>query len=138
MGPDDRPANATAQRRWPINHGVRLPDIRVGPAARWQQVRPSPSFPVHVFLLTPVFREARLIFKAGKNHDGYFSAEDLLAQVNSAIEIFEGLSKGKSKGLSLFDNAPSHQKRAPDALSARKMVKGAPPFLFSFIFSHFC
>lgn len=27
-------------------------------------------------------------------------------------------------GLFLFDNAPSHQKRAPDALSARKMPKG--------------
>ncbi|KIJ32847.1 hypothetical protein M422DRAFT_95085, partial [Sphaerobolus stellatus SS14] len=27
-------------------------------------------------------------------------------------------------GLFLFDNAPSHQKQAPDALSARKMPKG--------------
>ena len=28
-------------------------------------------------------------------------------------------------GLFIFDNAPSHQKRADDALSAQQMVKGA-------------
>jgi hypothetical protein len=67
----------------------------------------------HLFtflLLTSFFREARIIFKAGKNHDGYFGAEELLTQVDSAIDIFEGLSKGNFKALFLFDNAPSHQK----------------------------
>jgi hypothetical protein len=78
-----------------------------------------------------VFREAQIIFKAGKNHDGYFGAEELLAQVDSAIDIFEGLSKGNFKALFLFDNAPSHQKRAADAISARKMAKGAPIFIFT-------
>jgi hypothetical protein len=58
---------------------------------------------------------------------------DLLAQVNSAIDIFEGLSKGLSKALFLFDNTSSHQKRALDALSARKMPKGVPLFLFYFV-----
>jgi hypothetical protein len=53
-----------------------------------------------------------------------FSSEDLLAQVDRAIDVFEGLTKGYAQGLFLFDNAPSHQKRAPDAISARKMVKG--------------
>lgn len=67
--------------------------------------------------------EARLIFRAGKNRDGYFSAEDLLAQVDKAIDILESLTNGFATGLFLFDNAPSHQKRAPDALSARKMPK---------------
>jgi hypothetical protein len=76
--------------------------------------------------LTFVFREAWIVFKAGKNHDGYFNAEDLLAQVDSAIDIFEGLFKGNFKALFLFDNAPSHQKRASDAISARKTVKGVP------------
>lgn len=60
--------------------------------------------------LTFVFREAQILFKAGKNRDGYFSAEDLLVQANSAINIFEGLFKGNFKGLFLFDNALSHQK----------------------------
>ncbi|KAI0266630.1 hypothetical protein BGY98DRAFT_1069572 [Russula aff. rugulosa BPL654] len=68
--------------------------------------------------------EARIIFKAGRNRDGYFDADDLLQQVDKAIDIFEGLTKGWAQGLFLFDNAPSHQRRAPDAISARHMVKG--------------
>ena len=63
-----------------------------------------------IFLLTFVFRKAQVIFKAGKNHDGYFGAKDLLMQVDSAINIFEGLSKGNFKVLLLFNNALSHQK----------------------------
>ena len=66
-------------------------------------------FPLFSFFTdVSFFREARVIFKPGKNCDGYFSAEDLLAQVDSAIDIFEGLSKGNAKALFLFDNAPSH------------------------------
>jgi hypothetical protein len=34
-------------------------------------------------------REAHIVFKAGKNHDGYFDSNDLLAQVDKAIDIFE-------------------------------------------------
>jgi hypothetical protein len=70
-------------------------------------------------------REARIIFKVGKNRDGFFDADNLLTQVNNAIDIFEGLTRGEAQGLFLFDNAPSHQKRARDAISARNMVKGA-------------
>ncbi len=78
-------------------------------------------------------REARIFFKAGLNHDGYFSADNLLQQVDYAINIFEGKTKGMAQGLFLFDNAPSHQKRAANALSARKMPKSIlqPLFLFS-------
>jgi hypothetical protein len=68
-------------------------------------------------------RSARIVFKAGKNRDGYFSSDDLIAQVDNAIDIFEGRTNGLATGLFLFDNAPSHQKRADDALSARKMPK---------------
>ncbi|KAI5823804.1 hypothetical protein K523DRAFT_210212, partial [Schizophyllum commune Tattone D] len=68
--------------------------------------------------------EARVIFKAGKNRDGWFTAVELIAQVDRAIDIFEGRVNGFAQGLFLFDNAPSHQKRAADALSARKMPKG--------------
>jgi hypothetical protein len=63
------------------------------------------------------------LFKAGKNRDGYFDSDDLMQQVDHAIDIFEGRTKGFAQGLFLFDNAPSHQKRAADALSARKMPK---------------
>ena len=63
-------------------------------------------------------REAQVIFKAGKSRDGWFSGEDLLQQVDMAINIFEGKTNGFATGLFLFDNKPSHQKRASDALSA--------------------
>ena len=81
----------------------------------------------HIYLTSLIsIREARVIFKAGKNRDGFFDANDLLRQVDKAIDIFEGLTKGWAQGLFIFDNAPSHQRRAPDAISARNMVKGAP------------
>jgi hypothetical protein len=67
--------------------------------------------------------EARVVFKAGKNRDGYFSALDLLKQVEHTIDLFEDKTNSFATGLFMFDNAPSHQKRAPDALSARKMPK---------------
>lgn len=68
-------------------------------------------------------REARILFKAGKSWDGYFTAENLIEQVDHAIDIFEEKTSGFATGLFMFDNAPSHQKHAPDALSARKMPK---------------
>jgi hypothetical protein len=43
------------------------------------------------------------------------------------IDVFEGKTNGFATGLFLFDNAPSHQKQAPDALSARKMPKNPHP-----------
>ena len=81
----------------------------------------------HIYLTSLIsIREARVIFKAGKNRDGFFDANDLLRQVDKAIDIFEGLTKGWAQGLFLFDNVPSHQKHAADARSARHMVKGVP------------
>jgi len=53
-------------------------------------------------------REARLLFHAGKNHDGWFSSDDLLIQVDQAIDIFEAKTNGFGVALFLFDNAPSH------------------------------
>ncbi|KIJ42627.1 hypothetical protein M422DRAFT_254072 [Sphaerobolus stellatus SS14] len=46
------------------------------------------------------------------------------ARVGDAIDIFESRSQGRATGRFMFDNAPSHQKRAPDARSACKMPKG--------------
>jgi hypothetical protein len=54
-------------------------------------------------------RAARIVFKAGKTHDGYFTCDDLIAQVDNAINIFEGRTNGLATGLFIFDNAPSHQ-----------------------------
>ena len=65
-----------------------------------------------------------IIFKAGKNCDSYFSSDDLIVQVDNAIDIFEERTNGLATGLFIFNKAPSHQKRVDDALSARKMPKG--------------
>ena len=70
---------------------------------------------------------ARIMFRAGKNRDGWFASEDLIAQVDQAIDVFEGRTNGFATGLFIFDNAPSHQKRAPDALSARNLPKNPHP-----------
>jgi hypothetical protein len=82
--------------------------------SEWGPLRDSDQSILHhlftFLLLTSFFREAQIVFKAGKNRDGYFSTEELLTQVDSAINIFEGLSKGNFKAFFLFDNAPSHQK----------------------------
>ncbi|EEB89585.1 hypothetical protein MPER_12299, partial [Moniliophthora perniciosa FA553] len=71
--------------------------------------------------------EARVFFEAGSKRDGYFTNEHILEQTSKAIDIFESKTNGTCTGLFMFDNAPSHQKRASDALSARKMVKNPHP-----------
>jgi hypothetical protein len=40
-----------------------------------------------------------VFFKAGKNRDGYFDADDLLQQVDNAIDIFEGKTNSFATGL---------------------------------------
>ncbi|KAF8258089.1 hypothetical protein EI94DRAFT_1427986, partial [Lactarius quietus] len=70
-----------------------------------------------------ISEEARVLFEPGINCDGYFTSENLLQQVDYAIDISEGKTKGKAQGLFLFDNALSHKKRAANALSARRMPK---------------
>ena len=57
-------------------------------------------------------REARILFKAGKERDGYFDSKALLDQVDCAIDIFEERTNKFATGLFLFDNAPSHKKRS--------------------------
>ncbi|KAF8588218.1 hypothetical protein K439DRAFT_1645622 [Ramaria rubella] len=75
-------------------------------------------------LIGLTYSEAQIVFKAGKNRDGYFTADDLQKQVETAIDIFKIKTNHTATGLFIFDNAPSHQKRAPDALSAQKMPNG--------------
>ncbi|SRR5258708_39031209 len=83
-----------------------------------------PSCPLsHIFIF---IREAWIILKPGKNQDGLFDANNLLAQVDHMIDLFKGRTNSNAQGLFLFDNAPSHQKWVLDALSARNMVKGVP------------
>lgn len=69
-------------------------------------------------------QEAWEFFRAGKNCDGYFTNDHLVIQVQRAIKIFDERFGNNAVALFAFDNATTHQKRAPDALSARKMPKG--------------
>ena len=66
--------------------------------------------------------EARVLFKAGKNREGYFTSEDILKQTAKAIDILEKHYPNEDHVL-VYDNATTHLKRADGALSARKMPK---------------
>jgi len=53
--------------------------------------------------------EAQVLFKAGKNHKGYFTAENILNQVAKAIDILEKYYPDEYHVL-VYDNATTHQK----------------------------
>jgi len=65
---------------------------------------------------------ARVLFKAGKNRDGYFTNENILEQTQIAMEIAKTYYPTDNH-LFIFDNATTHLKRPPTAISARKMTK---------------
>ncbi len=52
--------------------------------------------------------------------DGYFNNDQLLIQVEKTINVFEEIHPS-SRGLFLFDNAPSHKKVADDSLNVDKI-----------------
>lgn len=66
--------------------------------------------------------EARRLFKAGKNREGYFTNENILEQVEKAMNILEKSFPHDNHKFA-FDNASTHLKRADGALSARHMPK---------------
>ena len=66
---------------------------------------------------------AQVFFKAGKNRDGYFTSDDILEQVEKAMDILRRHYPNE-RHVFVYDNAPTHLKRAADALSARHMSKG--------------
>ena len=70
-------------------------------------------------------RTARVVWKPGKNRDGYFDSEDFLKQVDSCMDILE-TDYPDEEHLLIFDNATIHTKQAENALSARKMPKFTP------------
>jgi hypothetical protein len=71
---------------------------------------------------------AQVLFKAGKNREGYFTNEDILAQAEKAMDILQKHYPNEDHVL-VFDNAKTHLKRADDALSARHMRKTPSPSL---------
>ncbi|KAF7359955.1 hypothetical protein MVEN_00722300 [Mycena venus] len=67
----------------------------------------------------------RVLFKAGKKREGYFTNDDVIKQTHHAMDI---LSRDYPDEMHvfIFDNVTTHTKRAGDALSARKMPKLIP------------
>jgi len=70
-------------------------------------------------------QHARVLFKAGKARDGYFTTQNILDQASNAMDILHNHFPDEDHVM-VFDNATTHLKRADDALSARKMPKYPP------------
>ena len=68
-------------------------------------------------------RSARVVFRAGKSRDGYFTNQDILDQLTTAMDICDA-DYPEYRFCFILDNATTHLKRADDALSARHMSKG--------------
>lgn len=63
-----------------------------------------------------------ILFKAGKNCEGYFTSEDIIKHVSHAMDILDRDYSDEDHVL-VFDNAPTHLKHEDGAPSARKMPK---------------
>ena len=68
-------------------------------------------------------QSARIVFRPGKNRNGYFNHHDIIAQAEKAMDILRR-DYPDEEHILIFDNATTHLKRADDAISARKMPKG--------------
>lgn len=63
---------------------------------------------------------AQVLFKAGKQRDGWFTHEEIIEQISKAMAILRKHYPNE-RHIFVFDNATTHRKRAADALSARRM-----------------
>ncbi|EKM48179.1 uncharacterized protein PHACADRAFT_203143 [Phanerochaete carnosa HHB-10118-sp] len=65
-------------------------------------------------------KSAQVLFRAGKDKDGYFTHENIIKQVTHAMKI---LQKHNScdQHIFVFDNATTHRKHANNALFATHM-----------------
>jgi hypothetical protein len=70
-------------------------------------------------------KSARVLFWPGANREGYFTNEDMLQQVDGAMDILEK-NYPHDDHIFVFDNATIHTKRPPGSLSARHMPKKTP------------
>ena len=66
--------------------------------------------------------EARILFKAGKNREGYFTNDEIIDQANHTMDLLDKHFPNDDHVL-IFDNATTHTKRTEGALSARYMPK---------------
>ncbi|KAF8231835.1 hypothetical protein L208DRAFT_1275219 [Tricholoma matsutake] len=71
-------------------------------------------------------KEARVIFKAGKNCEGYPTNNDILNQTTTAIDIFTEFYS-KEEHILVYDNAMTHTKCSDTVLLVHHMPKGTKP-----------
>jgi hypothetical protein len=74
------------------------------------------------YLVAPDGRSARVILKPGKNRDGYFKNDEVLAQSNDAMDLVFELYPD-FEHIFVYDNATIHAKRPEGSISARYMTK---------------
>ncbi|KZT66821.1 hypothetical protein DAEQUDRAFT_674282 [Daedalea quercina L-15889] len=63
---------------------------------------------------------AWVLFRAGKNQDGYFTNQEIVDHATLAMDILERHYPNE-RHILIFDNATTHLKRRDDALSAHRM-----------------
>ncbi|KZP15833.1 hypothetical protein FIBSPDRAFT_912399 [Athelia psychrophila] len=113
-------ANDRRQRRWVHKLETAVPQPKGQGASQMVADMASANYG---FLRSPDGKhEARVLFKAGKNRDGYFTKADILAQAHKAMDILEQFYPDEDHAL-VFDNATTHHKHADGTLSARHMPK---------------
>ncbi|KAJ7831821.1 hypothetical protein B0H14DRAFT_3463770 [Mycena olivaceomarginata] len=70
---------------------------------------------------TGQFKTARNLLKAGKKREGYQTTQDIIDQSTCAMDILDE-DYADEKHVLAYNNATVHTARAPDALSATKMI----------------
>ena len=70
-----------------------------------------------------IIEDARKIIYPGSGGDAWWTHEDLLKQVESAIKIHNEVSGPGMQALFIFDNSSAHATLPPDALRAFDMNK---------------
>jgi hypothetical protein len=69
-------------------------------------------------------KSTSVLFKAGKNREGYFTNSDIVEHATSAMNILEQ-DYSDEDHVFVFNNATTHQKQEEEALSATKMPKSS-------------
>jgi hypothetical protein len=70
-------------------------------------------------------QSTRVLFKAGKQCEGYFTNKDILNHASSVMDILD-IDYSHEDYVLVFDNTTTHLKHEEDALSATKMPKFTP------------
>ena len=111
-------AHDRQQRRWVPHDGTPVPRAKVEGHTLMVADFVSADYG---WLRSPDGTEsARVLLRPGAHRDGYFTHDDVIAQVTKAMDILTKYYPHDNH-IFVFDNAPTHVKRATDAISARNM-----------------